>query len=147
MPKDGNTIHTNAYPKLADAHEGARPPGSKSTDTLASQNWVDTDVDKWYWIETPASASSLRRCFPFCCRTGFLPCRSILVACADCAERHHTRRLSCMMRFPHSLGIRPFVIPSLFYSVNSHRGRGPEGDHHATQGGHNKTHLRRRQLR
>ena len=44
MPGDGYAIDTDANPKLADAHEGARPPGLKNTDADASQNCVDADV-------------------------------------------------------------------------------------------------------
>ena len=60
MPKTGYLIDTDSDIKHADAHEGACPPESKKTDTDADQNRVNGDVDKWYWIETPASASSLR---------------------------------------------------------------------------------------
>ena len=65
----GYTIDTDANPTLADAHECARPPESKNTDTVAGQDCVGTDVDQWYWIEIPASACSLRRFVPFCSRT------------------------------------------------------------------------------
>ena len=59
MLVDGNSIDTEDNLKLADAHEGARPPEQKNTGANATQNCANADVDKRIWIETPVS------CIPF----------------------------------------------------------------------------------
>ena len=59
MPRDAYAIDTDANPKLADAHEGARPPDLENTDADTSQNCADAVADKSILIETLAS------CIPF----------------------------------------------------------------------------------